>query len=243
MPSRVIRGDELLESERYMAQSPAVQAFYIHTLCAADDFGLCLMTPTFIRRRFFLRAPGDSKIEHLIQAAVSADLIRLYEFEGARFAFVPRFRQRLKNFRCKHPMPPPELFADDKDASENFLKYKHLFKKTATSSGESATSGGDGRPDLISSRRDSDLDLDLDLDLESISNEGVSKVPLPLVAGASGDAARAKPVLKSGKQPLKSPYAYALKHGITQREGESIGEYLARISLHMDQNQNARIAA
>lgn len=237
MPSRVIRGDELLESERYMSLPPAVQAFYIHTLCAADDFGLCLMTSTFIRRRFFLRPPGDSKIEHLIQTAASADLIRLYEFEGTRFAFVPRFRQRLKNFRCKHPMPPPELFADDKDASENFLKYKHLFKKTATSGGKSATSGGDGRPDLISSRRDSDLDL------ESISNEGVSKVPLPPVAAASGDAARAKPVLKNGRQPLKSPHAYALEHGITQRDGESIGEYLARISSHMNQNQNARIAA
>lgn len=194
MPSRVIRGDELLESERYMAQSPAVQAFYIHTLCAADDFGLCLMTPTFIRRRFFLRPPGDSKIEHLIQTAASADLIRLYEFGGTRFAFVPRFRQRMDRYRAKCPMPPPELFEDDEHARKKFNENKQQFTKFATKRGEPARTDTEAPPISISSRRDSDLDL------ESISNEGVSKVPLPLVAGAAPHGAGAIAYVE-GKSP------------------------------------------
>jgi hypothetical protein len=133
MPSRVIRGDDLLESERYMALRAEDQVFYLHCLLCADDFGTLCLTPLTIGRRCWLKRPSDSYITKRIAAVEAADLLRTYECDGVLFGFMPRFRQRLKNFRVKHPLPPEELYQDDGDAVKNFTANRNLFKKQALS--------------------------------------------------------------------------------------------------------------
>jgi hypothetical protein len=144
----MIRGDDLLESDRYMSLPAAAQAFFIHLMCCADDFGLVLMSPLSIGRRCFKVRPGAAKLKSLVRLLESADLIRPYAFEGAPFAFIPRFRQRLQRFSTKCPMPPPELYADDEEARFNFIKYKDKFKKIAVIHREPAPIHGDPPPEV-----------------------------------------------------------------------------------------------
>src|SRR5688572_19615458 len=103
MPTRMIRGDDLLESPRYMALSAEDKVFYLHCLFGADDFGLLVLTPLTIGRRFFVKRPSDAYLRKRISTLEAAGLMRTYEYEGVCFGFLPRFRQRLKNFRCKNP--------------------------------------------------------------------------------------------------------------------------------------------
>lgn len=129
MPNRVIR-EALLDSPRYWSVTDEARLLFIHLLLLADDFGLVSLAPVFIRRRAFDQPPSPEDIEALIEALAGADLIRVYEDDGARYAYIPRFRQQLRIVRPKHPMPPPELFADDENEQRKFNINKEQFKKS-----------------------------------------------------------------------------------------------------------------
>lgn len=138
MPSRMIRGDDLLESERYMALPDEQKVFYNHVLYASDDFGLLSLAPLRVRKLFH-RAPTQERVMKLARALEEVDMVRIYEVDEVFYLFVPRFSQRLKSFRSKCPMPQPHIYADDAHAAENFNKYRSQFKKLATTSGGQAT--------------------------------------------------------------------------------------------------------
>lgn len=116
MPARVIR-DGILDSDRYWSCTIEARQTFMHLLLLADDLGMVNIAPTFIRRRCFDDRPDDTKIARLLCELSDADLIRVYEHNGARYAFIPRFQQRVRFKKAKHPIPPRELYADDEDAS------------------------------------------------------------------------------------------------------------------------------
>ncbi len=184
MPSRMIRGDDLLESERYTSLPPENQVFYIHCLLSADDFGLLMLTPLTIGRRFWMRRRSDGYITKRIRAVEDRDLIRSFECDGVLFGFLPRFRQRLKNFRCKHPMPAPALYQDDADAVENFTKYRNIFKKHAPSSRRALPSHGESRPEV---------EVEVEVERNTKRREVEGEVPLAGAAPSATDA-DAKPL-------------------------------------------------
>lgn len=131
MPNRIIR-ESLLDSDRYLGVDEGAQLLFTHMLLLADDFGCLSIAPAFIGRRCFVNRPTDERLNALIDQLSDADLVRVYEHRGARFAFIPRFRQRLKRETLKNPQPPDELLVDDSDAQEKFRKLNgHAFKGTA----------------------------------------------------------------------------------------------------------------
>lgn len=147
MPSRMIRGDDLLGSERYMKLTDELKVFYVHVLCSADDFGLLSLAP-LSARNLFSKPPSQDRVMRLARALEGVDLVRIYSFNEVFYLFVPRFSQRLKKFTSRCPMPPRSTFQDDEHAVENFSKYKGQFKKLATASGGQATASRESRPEV-----------------------------------------------------------------------------------------------
>jgi hypothetical protein len=131
MPTRVVRGEDLLSSDKYMNLDSEAQIFYLHLWFSADDFGLFQLSPSFLGRRCFRKMPSVAKLNRLIELLQSKDFLRIYEFEESKYVFIPNYGQRLQSFRTKCPMPPPELYADDEDAKQIFNKYRVKFKKFA----------------------------------------------------------------------------------------------------------------
>lgn len=109
MPDRMIR-DELLTSERYWSATIEAQRLFIHLLLKIDDVARFSGKNYTIRSACF---PGQAiepaKIEKLLAELQDIDLIRLYEVNGERFIFVPRFKQRLRFPKSKYPAPPKEI--------------------------------------------------------------------------------------------------------------------------------------
>lgn len=128
MPNRIIR-EGLLDSERYWSVTIEARQLFMHLLLLADDFGCVSLAPVFIRRRCFDDRPSDEKVSRLLGELADADLLRVYEAEGGRYGFVPRFRQRLQRATLKHPAPPDELLAGDMDAEDKFRNIKDKAKK------------------------------------------------------------------------------------------------------------------
>src|SRR5579871_6322363 len=133
MPNRVIR-EGLLDSQRYWSVTVEARQLFVHLLLLADDLGLVSLAPVFIRRRCFDDAPTQQRIDKLIELLVDADLIRVYTAGTAgsaspKYAFIPRFAQRLRLMRCKYPLPPLELYADDEEARNKFNEHKDKLSK------------------------------------------------------------------------------------------------------------------
>lgn len=112
MPNRLIR-DEMLESEAILSLPVEARWFYVTILLSADDVGLFEATSFKLARRADIRRESGDK---LLQMLADADLIRLYEADGKRYGFIPKFRQRLQIKRSKFPTPPGALISDDQDA-------------------------------------------------------------------------------------------------------------------------------
>lgn len=123
MPNRVIR-ESLLDSERYWSCTIEARELYRHLQLLADDLGCVSLAPVFLRRRCFDNAPVQGKIDGFLQQLSDHDLIRIYEVEHARYAFLPRFGQRLRRMHLKHPRPPESLLQGDGEALEKFSKIK-----------------------------------------------------------------------------------------------------------------------
>lgn len=130
MPNRVIR-ESMLDSSRYLSVNPYARLLYMQLLLLADDFGCLSIEYPFIGRRCFDIRPPDGDLDELVNQLVDADLIRLYKYRNQRFAFVPRFRQRLKRETLKNPQPPDELLIDDLEAQDKFRRLNgHSYKGT-----------------------------------------------------------------------------------------------------------------
>ena len=123
MPSRLIRED-MLDSERVLALPIEARWLFVTIMLSADDLGIFEATAFKIARRSDLRR---ETVDQLLGMLRDADLVRLYEADGKRFGFIPRFRQRIQIKFIKRPLPPPEMLADDDDASN---KIKALASKT-----------------------------------------------------------------------------------------------------------------
>ena len=119
MPTRMIR-EGLLDSQRYWSVTIEARELFTHLMLLADDFGCISLAPLFIRRRCFNDRPTDDMIDNLLDQLAAADLIRVYQAAGARYGFIPRFKQRLQRMTLKHPSPPLEMLRDDDDAQKKF---------------------------------------------------------------------------------------------------------------------------
>jgi hypothetical protein len=116
MPSRLIR-DEMLDSERLQTLPIEARWLFLAIMLTADDVGLFEVALFKISRRAGI---DQQKIPVLLQLLSDSDLVRLYEAEGKRFGFIPRFRQRLQIKRTRYPAPPAALVLDDEDAARKF---------------------------------------------------------------------------------------------------------------------------
>ena len=139
MPCRLIR-DEMLESERVLALPIEARWLYVTILLTADDLGLFEATGFKLARRSDIRREAS---ERLLGMLADADLVRLYEVNGKRFGFVPRFRQRVQIKFLRHPAPPHALMADDQDA---LSKIRHLASKTTVGKRLDNGCAPDGQP-------------------------------------------------------------------------------------------------
>jgi hypothetical protein len=108
MPDRIIR-DELVNSSRYLSlSSDTVALLYIHILLTADDFGNAEAHPISLRR--ITRSPAnDQQIAAMLTELSDHDLIRLYRVESKEFIHIPRYGQRLRTMKGKHPRPPSSI--------------------------------------------------------------------------------------------------------------------------------------
>lgn len=122
MPNRLIR-EGLMESEAVLSLPVEGRWLFIIVVLSADDLGLFEATEFKLARRADVNRDLAGK---LMQMLADADLIRLYEVDGKRYGFIPKFRQRLQIKRTKHPLPPFALYSDDPDASN---KIKDLEPK------------------------------------------------------------------------------------------------------------------
>ena len=136
MPARLIR-DDMLDSERVHSVSVEGRWLFVCVMLMADDMGLFEASAFKLSRKAGI---SHKPCEKLLQMLADADLIRLYEVAGRTFGFIPRFRQRLQIKRAKCPLPPVELFEDDKDATS---KINHLAAIPRLSNGGSRFDNGD----------------------------------------------------------------------------------------------------
>jgi hypothetical protein len=139
MPCRLIR-DDMLDSERVLALPVEARWLYVTILLSADDLGLFEATSFKLARRSDIRREAG---EQLLGMLADADLVRLYEANGKRYGFIPRFRQRIQIKFLKHPAPPESLLHDDDDA---LIKIKQLGERSTVGQRMDNGCSSDGQP-------------------------------------------------------------------------------------------------
>lgn len=123
MPNRLVR-EGLMESEAVLSLPVEGRWLFVIILLSADDVGLFEATEFKLARRADVNRDLAGKLMTML---ADADLVRLYEIEGKRYGFIPKFRQRVQIKNTKHPLPPAALYLDDPDALN---KIKDLSSKT-----------------------------------------------------------------------------------------------------------------
>lgn len=131
MPARVVR-DALIESDRWLSLAhPAERLAYVVLLLKADDLGTADATDGQLVRLW--REPcnlkGCEDAQRILQALADVDLVRLYEADGKRLVFIPRFRQRFRARTFRRPPPPETLLHDEQDILENIRQIKNQMQK------------------------------------------------------------------------------------------------------------------
>jgi hypothetical protein len=113
MAAKLIR-DGMLESARVQKRTVPARWLFVTIMLMADDLGLFEVSEFKLHRAAAL---PEEKILPLLNELAEADLVRLYTVGSKRYGFVPRYGQRLRIKRTKHPLPPESLMADDEDAA------------------------------------------------------------------------------------------------------------------------------
>lgn len=131
MPSRLIR-EPLLESDRWLGLAhPVERLAYVVLLLRADDLATADATDGQLMRLW--REPcnlkGREDAKRILQALADADLVRIYEADGKRLVFIPRFRQRFRAGTFRRPPPPENLLSDEPDVLENIRQIKARLRK------------------------------------------------------------------------------------------------------------------
>lgn len=113
-----------MESEAVLSLPVDARWLFVIIMLSADDLGLFEATEFKLARRADVNRDLAGK---LLQLLADADLVRLYEVDGKRYGFIPKFRQRVQIKSAKYPLPPAGLFQDDPDA---LSKINNLASKT-----------------------------------------------------------------------------------------------------------------
>jgi hypothetical protein len=121
--------DGILESEAVLSLPVEARWLYVTILLSADDVGLFEATPFKLARIADVRR---ELADRLMAMLADSDLVRLYEVNGKRYGFIPRFGQRLQIKRIKHAAPPDALLSDEPDTLK---KIKDLALKTTVDHG------------------------------------------------------------------------------------------------------------
>lgn len=216
MPNRVIR-ESLLDSARYLELTESEQLLFIHLMLLADDFGCISLAPAFLSRRAFSERPGYARLIRMLSALADGDLIRIYESGGGRFGFIPRFGQRLRQMRLRHPIPPEATLEGDSEAKFRFIEFKSL-SQNLTVNGPSYVSSL--RPELEGKRRKA---------VERTTKDRA--VPIAHLLGIEGETRN--PGINPDQQ-IKDPTdpltLKAEQAGLTQNPNESRGQFALRVA-------------
>lgn len=108
MSDKILR-DELLRSHRYRTlSSDTARLLFIHLVLCADSLGNCEATTTALGDAMG-RSVDESTAAKWLSELADSDIIRVYESGGKRYVHIPRFRQRLRYPKGKHPRPPANI--------------------------------------------------------------------------------------------------------------------------------------
>lgn len=111
MPDRVFR-DEILSSPRYwQLSSDTGRMLFYHLGLRADDLGIFRAANYTIRQECFGvdNKPAPEALSKILSELSDADLIRLYQVDGAEYGFIPRWKQRLRIIKARFPLPPESI--------------------------------------------------------------------------------------------------------------------------------------
>lgn len=109
MPNRIIR-EGLLYSDKYLSlANPQDQLLFHQLLSLADDFGLCEAGYGFLKQRAPICSTKTfDQVAASLNALADVDLIRVYETDGKRFLFIPKFGNSPRAKKPKYPIPKDE---------------------------------------------------------------------------------------------------------------------------------------
>ena len=108
MPDRIVR-DELMRSHRYVTlSSDTVRLFFVHCILTADSLGNLEATTTSTTAMMG-RQIEQSTLAKWIAELDHVGIIRAYLVDDKQYVHIPRFRQRLRYIKGKHPRPPSEV--------------------------------------------------------------------------------------------------------------------------------------
>ena len=119
MSDKLVR-DELLRSHRYQTlSSDTAKLLFFHILLSSDGHSNAEVTSTALS--ILMRREISEEIgAPLLAELADKDLLRLYEYDGKRYAHIPRSRQRIRYPTSKHPRPPKSI--EDKNISTLITK-------------------------------------------------------------------------------------------------------------------------
>jgi hypothetical protein len=122
----------MLESDRWLGLAhPAERLAYIVLLLKADDLATADASDGQLVRLWRepcnLKGPEDA--QRLLNALADADLVRIYEADGKRLVFIPRFRQRFRARTLKRPPPPENLLKDEPEIFENIRQINNRVRE------------------------------------------------------------------------------------------------------------------
>ena len=219
MPDRVIR-DELDKSERYwqLGAGPDgevtdygdfLRLLFRHLLNMADDYGNAEAGPIALGSTMN-RAVSAAQANKWRADLSTVDLVRPYQVGIKWFVHIPRFRQRLRALRGRHPRPPPDVECSEiKELISSFVRQTpdtrpsdagQVTDTRQTDAGQTPDTRPLARARGIESNR---------IDLESNRNE-VQQRELE-TARATETPETAKPVYIIPEPEIKTPRERALE--------------------------------
>ena len=110
MPSRIIR-DGLLDSDRYLLlPHDSERLLFIELLLLADDYGLCNANFGYLKRRTSVCSTKTvEQVASILATLMDVDLVRVYDVDGNRLLYIPRFGNHPRSRKPRFPMPPDNL--------------------------------------------------------------------------------------------------------------------------------------